>query len=259
MNQKNVLYHKFAQYFDIIYADKDYEKECDFIESIIQAHNFSPNCSMKILDIGCGSGEHAIILNKKGHLMTGIDLSETMISKAREKSDGLNINFQHMDMTKFLLKEKFDVCTCLFCGICYLSGINDLENTLKCVKESLQPSGLFIFDFWNGLAVTSQKPSTRIKDVKYSDNNRIIRIAEPELNLTRQVCNIKYHCLVIEGEKLVDEFEEIHPIRFFFPREIEGYLENNGFKVIKICSFLNHDFKLEPDSWYLTAITEVAE
>lgn len=249
------LFDKFARYYDFIYADKDYRKECDFIEAIIRTYLMSSS-PMRILDIGCGSGGHAVILARRGYRMTGIDISETMISMAREKSPELDINFQLMDMAKFSLEEKFDVCTCLFCGMCYLLGSDTFENALKCVRESLLPGGLFIFDFWNGIAVTSQEPSTRVKDVKYGNHSRIIRIAEPELNLTNQVCDIKYHCLVIEKEKLVDEFEETHPIRYFFPREIEWHLKNNGYKSVKICSFLNYDLELEPDSWCLTAIAE---
>jgi len=251
--QENILYHKFAKYYDIIYADKDYKKECDFIEAIIQAYHASSNPS-KILDIGCGSGEHVLILAQRGYQVTGIDSSETMISMAKKKSSRLNINFQLMDMTELSLTEKFDVCTCLFCGISYLSENDDLKNALRCIKESLRPDGLFIFDFWNGIAVTSQKPSIKIKDVKYGKYSRIIRIAEPELDLTNQICDVKYHCLVIEKEKLVDEFEEIHPIRFFFPREIEWYLKDSGFKIIKVCSFFNYDFEQEPNSWCLTII-----
>jgi len=251
--QKNILFHKFAQYYDTIYADKDYKKECDFIETIIQAYHVSSS-PRKILDIGCGSGEHAVILARKGYQMTGIDFSEAMISKAKEKSSELDINFQLMNMTNFSLTGKFDVCTCLFCGICYLSRNDDLKNSLKCINKSLRPGGLFIFDFWNGIAVISQKPSIKIKDIKYDESNRIIRIAEPELDLTNQVCNIKYHCLIIKEEKLLDEFEETHPIRFFFPREIEWYLREGGFKVIKLCSFLNNNFELELNSWCLMII-----
>ena len=253
--QENILYYKFAKYYDIIYADKDYEKECDFIEAIIQAYHVSSN-PRKILDIGCGSGEHAMILAQRGYQMTGIDFSETMISMAKKKSSSLNIDFQIMDMTEFSLAEKFDVCTCLFSSICYLPRNDDLKTTLKSIRESLQPDGLFIFDFWNGIAVISQKPSIKIKDVKYDDDSRIIRIAEPELDLTNQICSIKYHCLVIKGEKLTDEFEEIHPIRFFFPREIESYLQDSGFKIIKVCSLLNYSFEQDPDNWCLTIIAK---
>lgn len=253
--RKNIIFDKLAHYYDAIYADKDYNGECDFIEAIIQSYHMSSG-PMRIIDIGCGSGGHTSVLAGRGHKMTGIDNSEAMITNAREKDSGLDINFQLMDMTEFSLEERFDVCVCLFCGICYLLEDDALESTLKCIREALCPGGLLIFDFWNGIAVISQESSTRVKEVRYGEQGRIVRIAKPKMNPVNQTCDIKYHCLVTEEEKLADEFEEIHSVRYFSPREIERHLRNNGFKSVEICSFLNYDFELELDSWYLTAIAK---
>ena len=68
--------------------------ECDFIEKEI---NY--NKTLKIIDIGCGTGRHSIELTKRGYSMTGIDLSESLLEKARDKAkqSGLLIDFQKQD------------------------------------------------------------------------------------------------------------------------------------------------------------------
>jgi len=58
-------FERYAEYYDLIYQDKDYEKEYDFIEEIFQ--NFSSNPVKTIFDGGCGTGGHAIPLAKRGY------------------------------------------------------------------------------------------------------------------------------------------------------------------------------------------------
>jgi len=54
--------------------------ECDFIEKEIRHDR-----SVRIIDIGCGTGRHSIELAKRGYNVTGIDLSESLLERAREK------------------------------------------------------------------------------------------------------------------------------------------------------------------------------
>ena len=79
------IYEKFGDYYDLIYQGTvNYEKECDALEKI-----FAKLCQRKpksILDVGCGTGSHAVILSKRGYNVTGIDISKTMIKKAKEKA-----------------------------------------------------------------------------------------------------------------------------------------------------------------------------
>ncbi|MDP3443326.1 MAG: class I SAM-dependent methyltransferase, partial [Ignavibacteria bacterium] len=60
--------------------------EVDFIENEIQH-----NKTLKILDIGCGTGRHSIELAKRGYDVTGIDLSESMLAKARLNATDQNV------------------------------------------------------------------------------------------------------------------------------------------------------------------------
>ncbi len=55
--------------------------ECDFIEGELKR-----NKTLKILDVGCGTGRHIIELTQRGYSVTGIDLSESQLKRAKEKA-----------------------------------------------------------------------------------------------------------------------------------------------------------------------------
>ena len=244
-----------AKIYDLIYRDKDYEGECDFIEEIFQ--RFSPKSVKSILDEGCGAGGHAIPLAKRGYEVTGIDSSEMMIEEAKEKAvkANLNIDFQTADLRRFNLNRRFDACLCMFAVLGYITETKKLLQTLENVKGHLNKESLFICDVWNGLAVLRILPTERIKTVE-DEGKRIIRIARPELDAFNHLCRVHYHLLITQDDGRLSEFEETHTVRYFFPQEIIHYLEECGFEVLKICPFLDLDGKVDESVWNMTIIAK---
>lgn len=250
-------YEKFAAYYDQIYHDKNYELECNFIISFFRKFGLSKGS--KILDLGCGTGEHSVILGKKGFHMTGMDISEVALEIAKKKAQQMRINakFIKRDMSDFKLAEKFDACISMFSSLCYLIEIVQFKKTLQAVKQHLKPGGLLIFDYWNGNAVVNERPSTKVKIVKFG-KRRIVRIATPKIDFPKQICEIEYHCIIIENHSVIDEFKEVHKIRYHFPADITDNLKEAGFDVIKISPIndANSSEGINPylGSWYLAVI-----
>ena len=246
------VFGKFGQYYDLIYQDKDYARECDFVEQLLREH--APGKLRRILELGCGTGRHTITLADRGYAVTGIDLSPTVVDLARRRAHALGTEFLVMDMRALQFPERFDACICLFCGICYLTDDEDLRRTFGGVRASLRTGGLFVFDFWNGMAVAAQGPTVRVKEARDGEARRILRIAEPDVRWPDHVCRLRYHCLVVEDGTLVDEFEEVHALRFFFPREMSHYLQESGFEVVQLRPFMGTGLAVSPEEWYLTAV-----
>ncbi|MGC9104653.1 MAG: class I SAM-dependent DNA methyltransferase [Candidatus Methanodesulfokora sp.] len=95
---------QYALYYDLLYANRDVRREVDFIESIIQ--RFSRVKVKKILDVGCGTGIHSIELGRRGYNVLGIDISEEMIKRAREKAKGMeNVGFLVGDATNIVFND----------------------------------------------------------------------------------------------------------------------------------------------------------
>ena len=135
------------EYEDLPFT-KDTENE---VRWLIKEYLVSPE--MKILDVGCGTGRHAINLATKGYNnITGIDLSPSMIKAAqtvaREKN--VPVEFRVCDARELPFENEFDAATCLCEGAFGLLE-NDDENykVLKAVHRALKPQGIFILTTLN--------------------------------------------------------------------------------------------------------------
>jgi len=248
-------FRSYGKYYDIIYADKDYEEECDFLEEIFR--NYSKIIPKTILDGGCGTGGHAIPLAERGYEVTGIDLSEEMINIAKEKASktGVNIDFNVMDLRKLRLNKKFDACICMFAVIDYLTNNKDLLKAMSNIREHLKNGSLLIFDFWYGPAVLTILPTSKMKIIK-KEGVKIIRFAEPHLNTFHHVCEVHYYFIVTKENLVVYEGKEKHVVRFYFPEEIKHYLEESGFQLSRLCPFLDLNAKVSEKTWNVSAIAE---
>jgi 2-polyprenyl-3-methyl-5-hydroxy-6-metoxy-1,4-benzoquinol methylase len=123
--------------------------ECDFIG---QELNF--NKSLKILDVGCGTGRHSIELSKRGYSVTGFDLSESQLTVAREKAakENLKIDFQKHDARNLPFNQEFDAAIMLCEGGFPLMETDEMNfEILKNVTKSLKDKSKFIFTTLNGL------------------------------------------------------------------------------------------------------------
>lgn len=247
---QSAIFGKFAQYYDAIYSDKNYQQECELVQRIIGG---SPQT---ILDLGSGTGSHSLILAEMGFDITGLDASETALDIARAKSRGRpNMRFVKGNITSFSLKKEYDACISMFCSICYVTNIRLFRKSLANIFDHLRPGGILIFDFWNGNAVIHQRPTTKVKTAIH-DNQRIIRIADSKLNLYDGTCAINYHCIIAEDSRIVDEFSEIHLLSYYFPSEVRYMLDDAGFEKIEFADLSGatptNDELLE--KWYIYAI-----
>jgi len=247
---------KYAKYYDLIYKDKEYEKECDFLEEIFKKN--SKNNPKTILDVACGTGGHAIPLAKRGYKVTGIDYSEKMIEIAREKARKYNVNldFHIMSMREFELNKKFDAIICMFSAIDYLTNYEELKEALNNIKLHMNKDSLFIFDFWNGFAVLNSYSPLRIK-ISEDNDRKMIRISDTKVNAIKHICEVIFNCIMIEKNVIIDQFEEKHIVRFFFPEEIKYILDENGFEVLRMCPFLNLDDEIDENEWNISVISKI--
>jgi ubiquinone/menaquinone biosynthesis C-methylase UbiE len=123
--------------------------ECDFIEQEMKQDK-----ALKILDIGCGTGRHAIELTKRGYRVTGVDLSENQIIRAKEKAQeaGLAIDFRTQDARNLPFDSEFDLAIMLCEGGFSLMETDEMNfEILKNATKVLKSKGKLIFTTLNGL------------------------------------------------------------------------------------------------------------
>lgn len=143
------LFENYARKYDQECFVQGTPGECDFIEGEIGRDK-----SLKILDIGCGTGRHSIELAKRGYNVTGVDLSESQLKRAREKAAeaGVSPDFRRHDARALPFESEFGLAIMLCEGGFPLMETDELNfEILKSAVRALKPGGKFIFTTLNGL------------------------------------------------------------------------------------------------------------
>jgi len=239
----------YAGHYDLFYAQKDYAAECDYLESLFV--RFGCGAVRSILDLGCGTGNHAIDLARRGYTVCGVDRSLAMLDQARHKAaagDAVSISFVHGDVRSLDLDTTFDAALMMFAVLGYQVTNEDLAAALATVRRHLRPGGLFIADFWYGPAVLRQGPGDRIHEHP-EGIRRVLRLARAHLQSDAQVVEVRYHVLCTEESKIVEESEEEHAMRYFFPMELRFIAAAAGLQSVHLGQFLAPDRPLTNDTW----------
>lgn len=238
------IFDGYAKYYDLIYKDKNYAQETNYIHKILKLHS-SKN---KILEIGCGTGIHAICLSKYNYKIFGIDMSDKMIKIANSKIyNKTKLKFKTKDVLKFNYKNKFDTAISIFHVINYLTTKKQITKAFKNINKSLKKNGLFLFDFWYAPAVRKNKLVKRTK-LFSTKNLDLKRVVYPKL-LTNNIVKINIKIsLEDKKNKNVKNFFENHKIRYFEVDELKKTLKLSGFNILNTYEWLKKN-KPKADAW----------
>ncbi len=222
-------YQRSAEYYDTIYHKVvDYEGDCDYLEAVFR--KFSPQGPQAILDLGCGTGSHAVALAKRGYEVTGLDLSSAQLRVAREKVRGthLRAKFVYADMRQFDLDRRFDAAIAMFGGFGYLLSDRDVLAHLRTVRRHLGPGGLYAFEFWQESGVV---PGHR-GWVHVEKPFRIMRLDASRYDPKRHRLSFDFHYFVFRGDRLQERFTEPHTVRVHSLPGMRALLSRGGFRLL---------------------------
>jgi SAM-dependent methyltransferase len=242
----------YARYYDLLYRDKDYRGETEFVERIIQEHTKNPR---RILEMGCGTGVHAIMLAESGFDVVGIDLSEEMLSAASRRVALLQPELRHRvsfikgDVRNAGLEGHFDAVLSLFHVVSYQLTNNDLRQMFASVKTHLAPGGVFIFDCWYGPAVLTDRPVVRVKQLA-DETTRVTRIAKPLLHSNLNCVDVQYQLFIKDLRSgQVEEIQETHRMRYLFQPELDLLAEDAGLRIETGVAWMSGR-ELDFSTWY---------
>lgn len=230
----------YANYYDLLYHDKNYESEVDYIENFIFGETAQGPKS--ILELGCGTGVHTKLLAERGHSLHAIDLSPNMLEVAKKRIEDTDLaerlKFDVGDVRDYRAGKKFDVVLSLFHVASYQTTNDDFEKFILTAKEHLNPNGIFLFDFWHKPAVLAQKPELRVKRC-VNDLGQLVRIAEPEMNLEKDIVDVNYQIFISEENEInYRTFSEKHQMRYFPCDLVREVLGKHGFGKINFEEWL---------------------
>jgi len=225
--------------------------ECDFIEQEINRDK-----SLKIIDIGCGTGRHAIELAKRGYQITGIDLSDSQLKRAREKTkeQGLEIDFQRQDARNLPFEGKFDLAIMLCEGGFSLMETDEMNfEILKSATRALKDKGKFIFTTLSGLFPL------------YHSVKEFYEAAAKEGNSACKNCSFdlmtfRDHNTVVFEDDAGAKKELSCNERYYVPSELTWLLKTLGYKKIDIfgakLGAFSRKYKLTTEDFEMLVIAE---
>ena len=225
-------FDSYSHYYDLLYSDKNYKAEVDYIDSLLCRHGVA---GRELLEFGSGTGKHGRLLAKRGYRVTGIERSAKMVARARPV-DGFEC--KQGDICTVQLGRTFDAVLSLFHVVSYQITNAEARAVFERAAEHLQPGGLYIFDVWYSPAVYSQRPSVRIKRME-GDGLRITRIAEPFIDCNQNRVDVNYSLFseeIVSG--IIQTLTETHPMRHFSLPELDLLADLSSFDRLAAEGFL---------------------
>lgn len=243
------LFSNYAETYDKETFTQGTIGEVDFIEQEI---NFDK--TKLILDIGCGTGRHAIELAKQGYKVVGVDLSASQLKRAREKAQKaeVKVDFIQKDARQLDFNDEFDLVIMICEGAFPLMETDEMNfQILQGATKALRKNGKFIFTTLNALFPLYHS----VKDFLNKNSGET---TTEELTFDLMTFR-EYSTLTTEddfGNKKILHCNE----RYYTPSEITWLLKSLGFKRIDIhgCQlgqFSRYD-KLTTDDFEMLVIAE---
>ena len=220
-------YHNLAVSYDRLTSDVDYEATVDFYYEILKQEGLSPRTAV---DLACGTGSVTAILAKKGLRVTGVDLSEEMLTVASQKAMELDNQplFLCQNLRDLYLPRAVDLAVCALDSLDYITDPADCREAIRRVFKYLNPGGIFIFD-----VNTPEKLRAMDGQVFLDEDDDVYCVWRGEFDEKTNICSYGMDLFQRKGNLWERSFEE-HREYAYSADQLVGYLKDAGFTHIRV-------------------------
>lgn len=190
-----------------------------------------------VLELGCGTGRVLLQIAALGFPCTGLDASQHMLARTRQKSTFPNLRLVHASMQSFdLAGERFGLIFSAFRAFQHLYGVEDQLACLACVRRHLAPGGRFAFDvFAPNLARMAAREEPETVDLRFShEGEEVVRHAAVTRNPAAQLLDVRFRYERWRDGRVVGNETASFRMRWFWRYELEHLLARAGFREIEI-------------------------
>lgn len=243
-----------AELYDLFYGAKPYAAEVNYLHGQLQRLSGQP--VRRVLDIACGTGSHAIELERLGYEVTGSDISEDMLAHARDKAKAARsgIRFEKQDMRTLEVASKpFDAVLCLFDAVGHAQTTAAIKQTFHAVHRHLRDGGLFVLEFWHAAAMAGQHDPLRVRKFA-TERGEILRLSHTTVDLASQCATVVHAIYDLRSDGTYQTAIERQVNRFFSLQEMSTLLDDCGFDVVRYFSGYSPDEILTADTWHIVLI-----
>jgi SAM-dependent methyltransferase len=206
---------------------KDVEREANYIEKSLRLDRGS-----RLLDLCCGTGVHAVELASRGYQVVGVDLSNTMLTLARDHNEkrGTSVSFIQGDMRRLNLEGVFDGIYCWQTSFGYFDDQQNAE-VLERVARALRPGGVFVLDVTNRDFVAPRAPT-----MAWFEKQGVVCMDEARFDFFTSRLITKRMVLFDTGRSCEIEMS----IRLYTLTELGRLLQKVGFEVLEVSGHRAH-------------------
>jgi SAM-dependent methyltransferase len=208
-------------FYPTMFSERRFADAVEDVDRVLALAGISSGAA---LDLCCGPARHSALLAQRGFAVTAVDHSPFLLSKAREHTAGLAIEFVESDMRAFVRPAAFDLALSLFTSFGYFASPEEDLAVLRNVKTSLKPGGIFVIDVV-GSEPLAARPFDRWEQLPNGDI--VVAHAEVLPGWTR----IRNHWLMVQGDRAHRyEFE----LNLYSGKELAEMLRQAGFSEVQI-------------------------
>lgn len=220
-------YHALADSYDRLTNDVDYEQVVDFYRQILAREGVCPRTAV---DLACGTGSVTLLLARMGLQVTGVDMSEEMLTVASQKARELPNPplFVHQKLQRLWLPRGVDLAVCALDSLDYILNPTDCAEAIRRVYRVLNPGGIFIFD-----VNTPEKLRSMDGQVFLDEDADVFCVWRGEFDEETNVCSYGMDLFQRNGNNWRRNFEE-HREYAYSREQLTAFLRQSGFRDIAV-------------------------
>ena len=220
-------YKALAESYDRLTNDVDYAATVDFYEKILEREGLRPRTCV---DLACGTGSVTEILARKGYEVTGVDMSEEMLTVAASKVMDLERlpMFSCQRLEQLRLPRAVDMAVCALDSLDYILDPADCAEAIRRAYKVLNPGGIFIFD-----VNTPEKLRAMDGQVFLDEDDDVYCVWRGEFDEETNICSYGMDLFQRQGAVWHRSFEE-HQEYAYSQAQLTGFLKAAGFTHIEV-------------------------
>jgi SAM-dependent methyltransferase len=222
-------YSRLAGVYDEVVVDPSHDRCAAFLHDLWSA---DPEGVRSVLDLCCGTGLLASELIAWGYRIVGVDASDAMLARARERL-GPDVTLSCMTLPELTGEEVFDAAVCTLDGFNYLTP-DELRRTMAAVAMRLRPAGWFVFDLHTDRMMSFTISNSVVAGESSGSGYVISSTVDPDA----RTCDTT---IELTRPRMCDSFSEQHRQYFHTDADVRASLQAAGFAVTAVGEDYTHE------------------